>query len=238
MMFMTKYWLGGFAALALLVFTGYFADLAYADPQPDILPPGPLDEQSDSTIGGLRLLDTVLQTKDNGFYVLPTPQDAFSPTTVLCRRNCVLRIEVASQFWLVPENQVAQMVVKVDDSRVGVKPYFNINVDPTTTGETADTRTFSWVREGLSPGEHTVDVEFRLSGLIGKAGAGYRTLTIEVYQQRRSGGFKGHTRGEGPVGEDPVGCIATGDVCAPANPSACCSGLCQKQGPEIGQCVE
>jgi hypothetical protein len=46
-------------------------------------------------------------------------------------------------------------------------------------------RTFSWMRAGLAPGAHTVDVAFATSS--SSANAGFRTLTVQSFSECQPG---------------------------------------------------
>jgi hypothetical protein len=110
---------------------------------------------------------------------------AFTPTTVRCRQHtrCTVRIEVSAQFANIQQPDVAAAVVRVDNSEGGVLPNSVLGLDTAGTTPGASTaRTFTWMKKGLTTGEHTVTIDF-FTSTGGAADSPNRTLTIEVYNQ-------------------------------------------------------
>ena len=129
-----------------------------------------------------KLKKTWIQTQGIGFVLTSTFANAFTPTSIKCpvTAGCTIRVEVASQFWGLGAGNVIRMRVRVDGSGTGVTPLDMVNVDSTSTGNWASTRTFSWMKKGVTQGNHTVTVDFQVNS--GTALAGARTQTIEVYK--------------------------------------------------------
>jgi hypothetical protein len=103
----------------------------------------------------------------------------------------VLSIEVASQFnGLDPANpNVVAAIVTVDGSTTAVEPNAVLGLSSTSTGGGSDARSFVWVAGGLSPGQHSVQIQFFVP--TGGALSANRTLKINVYtSKRKSGGNK------------------------------------------------
>jgi hypothetical protein len=124
------------------------------------------------------------KTQDNLLPINTILTDAFTPTSVFCPATgtCTVEVQVSSQIWAVDPGTVARMNVKVDGG--AASPASLVNVDSTSTGPWANTRTFQWIKTGLGSGLfgafHSVDVEMSVSG--GAANGGYRSLRICVYK--------------------------------------------------------
>jgi hypothetical protein len=140
----------------------------------------------------LTLKDTTIKTEDTSL-PLPsgafpvTPGNAFSQSTINCpggHRTCTVRVEISSQFGNLTAGDVVVIGVSIDGSQSDVKPSPTVAVhDTTSTGFLVGVRTFSWMKTGLSPGSHTIDVTFFATPSTGAfANAGFRILTIQVYQ--------------------------------------------------------
>jgi hypothetical protein len=128
------------------------------------------------------LITTAIKTNNTAVHFgAPTP--AFTSTKVRCPsafNHCTMRVEVSSQFVNIQTPDVAGAVVTIDNSQDGVLPSAVVTLDTATTPPGAATvRTFSWMKEGLDSGQHTVDVSFFNSNR--SADAVNRTLTIELY---------------------------------------------------------
>jgi hypothetical protein len=177
------------SALKISVITGMALVLS--------LSPGPLVGRTDAAEASavnLALKDTIIKTEDSSF-PLPSgafpvpPGNAFSQSTINCPRGqkpCTVRVEVSSQFGDLTAGDVVAIGVSIDGSQSGVKPSPTVSVhDTTSTGFLVGVRTFSWMKTGLAGGSHTIDVTFFATPSIGAfANAGFRTLTIQVYQTR------------------------------------------------------
>jgi hypothetical protein len=124
---------------------------------------------------------TYLRTHDNALALSSVFVNAFGVTSISCpvTSGCTIRVEVSSQFWEIDPGTVARMQVLIDGSTAGVEPDALVNVDSTTTGSWASVRTFQWMKASVPYGNHTVQVQFQVSS--GNAFAGYRMMTIEVY---------------------------------------------------------
>jgi hypothetical protein len=131
----------------------------------------------------LNLRKTYLKTQGAATTIPALWVDAFSPTIVNCpdeTGSCVIRIEVSSLFEQIDAGSVAMMRARVDG--LTTLPTTQVEVDSTSSGTLSNSRTFTWMKTGVANGNHTVDVEFGMSGLGAAAIAGPRTLTIEVYK--------------------------------------------------------
>jgi len=133
--------------------------------------------------GNLILRKTYLKTQNGTSTVLGVFADAFTPTTVSCPDDigdCTIRVEVSSLFEQLEPGSVAVMRVRVGG--IGAAPTSTVEVDSMSSGTLGNVRTFTWIRTGVAPGSHIVDVDFAMSGYGAPAIAGPRTLTIEVYK--------------------------------------------------------
>lgn len=108
-----------------------------------------------------------------------TPVPAFAPTTIQCgNQTCSVRAEISSQFFNVTSGNVARIHVKAD----GVPfPSTGFDVDGGINRPVATLTTVAYLKTGLTPGPHTVTVEFDMRSPGGTADAGIRTLTVQVF---------------------------------------------------------
>jgi len=109
-----------------------------------------------------------------------TPVPAFAPTTIQCGNpTCSVRVEVSSQFFTVTSGNIVRIHVKAD----GVPfPSTGFDVDGGINRPVATLTTAAYLKTGLSPGSHTVTVEFDMRSAGGTAEAGIRTLMIQVFE--------------------------------------------------------
>jgi hypothetical protein len=137
-------------------------------------------ETAQST-SALTLKRTKITTLDNGLSLSTTPVLAFSQVTGRCPATavtCTIGVEISSQFFNLSGSNVAQIIIAIDGSGLGINPSSVVNVN-TNTGTLATTSTFTFMKTGLSPGPHTVDVSFDTNA--GTGTAGFRTLTVQVF---------------------------------------------------------
>jgi hypothetical protein len=128
----------------------------------------------------LVLMRTSIKTGGSVFFS-STPVEALTPTTVTCPGGCTLRIQLSSQFSSVPNGSVAAVSVVVDGSPIGVLPSNAIGFDSTSNSGASNVRTFTWVKQDVANGKHTVRVFLFLAG-AGTAGSFSRTLTVDAYK--------------------------------------------------------
>jgi hypothetical protein len=112
----------------------------------------------------------------------PTPLPAFVPVQVTCPtrapRGCTVSVLVSSQFWAV-SGGVVQVNTLIAGDGGPVNPANLVNVDSTSTGFLANSRTFQWMKTAIPAGSaQTVTIDFRTSS--GTASAGYRTATVQL----------------------------------------------------------
>ena len=108
-----------------------------------------------------------------------TPVSVFAPTTIQCgNQTCSVRVEVSSQFFNVTSGNITRMHVKAD----GVPfPSTGFDVDGGINRPVATQTTAAYLKTDLSPGSHSVTVEFDMRSPGGTAEAGIRTLMIQVF---------------------------------------------------------
>ena len=108
-----------------------------------------------------------------------TPVPAFAPTTIQCGNpTCSVSVEVSSQFFNVTSGNIARIHVKAD----GVLfPSTGFDVDGGINRPVATQTTAAYLKTDLSPGSHTITVEFDMRSAGGTAEAGIRTLMIQVF---------------------------------------------------------
>jgi len=111
-----------------------------------------------------------------------TPVPAVTQTIVRCPGpgTCTIRVEVAAQFSSIIPPNVAAVVVLIDGSQTGVEPFATVGFDSTSTSGASNVRTFSWMKQGLTPGTHSIDVLMYVTG--GTAESASCTVTFEVYK--------------------------------------------------------
>jgi len=133
------------------------------------------------SVGNLRLERTFIKTENASPVLSTTPTAGFTQTKVNCsaRGACTIRVEVSAQFSNIQDPNVAAIVLLIDDSQAGVQPFAVLGLDSTSTTGASNARTFSWMKTGLTRGEHTIDVSFFVTG--GSAGLVGHTLTIQVF---------------------------------------------------------
>jgi hypothetical protein len=108
-----------------------------------------------------------------------TAVPAFAPTTIQCgNQSCSVRVEVSSQFFNVTSGNIARVHVKAD----GVPfPSTGFDVDGGINRPVATLTTVAYLKTDLSPGSHTITVDFDMRSEGGTAEAGIRTLMIQVF---------------------------------------------------------
>ena len=108
-----------------------------------------------------------------------TAVPAFAPTTIQCgNQSCSVRVEVSSQFFNVTSGNIARIHVKAD----GVPfPSTGFDVDGGINRPVATLTTAAYLKTDLSPGSHTITVDFDMRSEGGTAEAGIRTLMIQVF---------------------------------------------------------
>ena len=111
--------------------------------------------------------------------IADAPVQAFAPTTIQCgKQSCTVRVEVSSQFWNVTSGNAVRLHVKAD----GVPfPVTGFEIDGGINRPVAHLTTVSSLKSDLSPGPHTISVDFDMRTPGGKAEASIRTLTIQVF---------------------------------------------------------
>ena len=87
-----------------------------------------------------------------------TPVSAFAPTTIQCgNQTCSVRVEVSSQFFNVTSGNIVRIHVKSDGNPF---PSTGFDVDGGINRPVATLSTAAHLKTGLSPGSHSVTVEF------------------------------------------------------------------------------
>jgi len=108
-----------------------------------------------------------------------TPVSAFAPTTIQCgNQTCSVRVEVSSQFFNVTSGNIVRIHVKSDGNPF---PSTGFDVDGGINRPVATLTTAAHLKTGLSPGSHSVSVEFDMRSPGGTAEAGIRTVMIQVF---------------------------------------------------------
>jgi hypothetical protein len=103
-----------------------------------------------------------------------TPVSGFAPTTIQCgTQTCSVRVEVSSQFFNVTSGNSARIHVPF--------PSTGFDVDGGINRPVATLTTAAYLKTDLSPGSHSVTVEFDMRSPGGTAEAGIRTLMIQVF---------------------------------------------------------
>ena len=103
----------------------------------------------------------------------------FTPTIVNCGtlNPCTLRVELAT--FIFNAAGVASARLRVDGQLVA-STYFDYNVTPSQGGA----RTFTWLVDGLAPGQHTIEVRlFRDAPAGDSSQVQDRTLTVSVFKR-------------------------------------------------------
>ena len=135
----------------------------------------------------LAIRKTYIKTEDTDLGFNAAGQNAFTDTVVNCPgaagTTCTIRIEVSSQFGAVGNNlnDRARILVSVDGSTANIFPNDSVTVE---NGPVNNVRalTFSFMKPGVSPGNHTVRVRFATGGCCETAAAFNRILTITVFK--------------------------------------------------------
>jgi hypothetical protein len=130
----------------------------------------------------LNLETTFIKTENTALFLSTNPIAGFTQTTVDCpgRGGCTIRVELSTQFSGIQVPNVAAVALLIDSSQADVQPFAVVGLDSTSTGGGSNARTFSWMKTGLTRGQHTIDVTFFTTG--GSASVPGRTLTIQVYR--------------------------------------------------------
>lgn len=104
---------------------------------------------------------------------------AFAPTTIQCgNQSCSVRVEISSQFFNVTSGNIVRVHVKAD----GVPfPSTGFDVDGGINRPVATLTTVAYLKTDLTPGSHTITVDFDMRSAGGTAEAGMRTLMIQVF---------------------------------------------------------
>jgi hypothetical protein len=111
--------------------------------------------------------------------IADAPVQAFAPTTIQCgKHSCTVRVEVSSQFFNVTSGNAVRLHVKADGAPF---PVTGFEIDGGINRPVAHLTTVSSVKSDLSPGPHTIAVQFDMRSPGGKAEASIRTLTIQVF---------------------------------------------------------
>ena len=141
-------------------------------------------EESAPNLGTRR---TWIKTEDTGIAFSNPGTNAFTDTVVNCPgavgTTCVIRVEVSSQFGQVGTSleDRARILVSIDGSGAGIFPSDSVTVE---NGPVNNVRalTFSFMKPGVTPGNHTVRVRFATGANFTQGAAFFRILTITVYK--------------------------------------------------------
>jgi hypothetical protein len=122
------------------------------------------------------------------YAILPhvTEVAGFSPTTVDCpSKTCTLRVEVASHFIGDGDDTDVHgivVLVHVDGSTDGILPAY-WGVFSGHAGFLVEPRTFTFMKEGLAKGNHTVNVSYSADLNAGSSDVfvAHRILTVQIF---------------------------------------------------------
>lgn len=125
------------------------------------------------------LMTTHMRQETSYLHFSGAPVRAFAPTPIQCgKRTCTARVEVSSQFFNVTSGNSVRIHVKADGIAF---PATGFDVDGGINRPVAHLTTVPYVKTDLSPGPHTITVEFDMRSGDGKAEASIRTLTVQVF---------------------------------------------------------
>jgi hypothetical protein len=129
-------------------------------------------------VADLVLKKTYIKTVGSQLVLNLAERAAFTPTVVTCGGGgtCTLRIELSAFIYTV--TGVVSARVLVDGQVVDVSE-IDYNVTPSQAG----VRSFAWMREGLLPGDHIVEVRLmRDAPADDGTQAQHRILTVSVFK--------------------------------------------------------
>ena len=136
---------------------------------------------------GLILFKTKLKT-ENAFLSLPVlglPEDLpvplFTQTPIACPATpgtCTLRVELVMQVCELSAGEAGGAEIRIDGSQQGVQPFPTPFLSANFFFVCAS-HPFVWMKRGLAPGTHTIDVGGYSTDGSGTAGG--RTLTIQMF---------------------------------------------------------
>src|SRR5688500_13383151 len=100
----------------------------------------------------------LLRQDSTSVAIANAPVQAFAPTTIQCgKQSCTVRVEVSSQFFNVTSGNAVRLHVKAD----GVPfPVTGFEIDGGINRPVAHLTTVSSLKSDLSPGRHTISVNF------------------------------------------------------------------------------
>ena len=161
--------------------TGSLVDVAVAQDVSSFPPNG------EEAALNLATRKTWIKTEDTGIGFTNPGTNAFTDTVVNCPgavgTTCVIRVEVSSQFGNVGSSleDRARILVSIDGSGAGIFPNDTVTVE---NGPVNNVRalTFSFMKPGVNPGNHTVRVRFATGANFAQGAAFFRILTITVYK--------------------------------------------------------
>jgi hypothetical protein len=121
----------------------------------------------------------------------PNKVAAFSPTTIYCPPSgpCTIEVSVNSELSdISPGVDSLRYFVTIDGSLAGVRPTTNIGVNSTAKTGQMETGAARWFKNDLTPGLHTVEVNFCVNDTSGdgftSGFVGDRTLVVRAYAGR------------------------------------------------------
>jgi hypothetical protein len=132
----------------------------------------------EQAVADLTLRKTYMKTVGSQLVLDVAERAAFTPTVVTCSGGgtCTLRIELSAFIYTV--TGVVGARVLVDGQVVDVNE-MDYNVQPSQAG----VRSFAWMREGVMPGNHIVEVRLtRSPALDDGTQAQHRILTVSVFK--------------------------------------------------------
>jgi hypothetical protein len=140
--------------------------------------------QVETLYAGGTLNYTVMKTENASLDLTPVLANAFAPIALPCpatagANGCTFRVTVTSQFWNIPAGNLGRMSLTIGGpGTLGPAPLVNVASDTTVFG--AQTHSMQWVKKNIPAGSaQTVTVQFNVNA--GTGNAGYRTLSIEIY---------------------------------------------------------
>jgi hypothetical protein len=137
----------------------------------------------EESTASLVLHSTQMKTASDFIDITGSPVEGFSPTTIKCpAKTCTVRIEVASHFLGPDDVTYAHVRVGVDGSPDGIEPNDGADFEG-HVNQGASAHTFTFMKEGLTKGDHTVTVQYAGSaGPGGQAFVGARILTLQIFK--------------------------------------------------------
>ena len=156
------------------------AQIAAADPPGQ---PEGASTQAETLYAGVAAY-SVMKT-ENGFLGLGAAAvNAFAPISLPCpasagANGCTIRVVLSSQFWDIPATATAQVNLTITGAGT-LGPANLVNVASNTSAGLAETNTMQWIKKNVPAGT-TVNISLTFNVIAGTGSAGYRTVSIDVF---------------------------------------------------------